>query len=49
MFDPDSRMEPGVQRDGAYFLDRDPAFFSIILNYLRSGILLGKREMGWVV
>jgi hypothetical protein len=41
MFDPESRMEPGVQRDGAYFLDRDPAYFSIVLNYLRSGVLLG--------
>ncbi len=44
MFDPESRMEPGVQRDGAYFLDRDPAYFSIVLNYLRSGVLLGARR-----
>jgi len=46
MFDPESRMEPGVQRDGAYFLDRDPAYFSIVLNYLRSGVLLGARMRG---
>ena len=35
-------MEPGVERDGAYFLDRDPHTFSIVLNYLRSGVLFGK-------
>jgi hypothetical protein len=46
MFDPESRMEPGVQRDGAYFLDRDPAYFSIVLNYLRSGVLLGAHARG---
>jgi hypothetical protein len=41
MFDPESRMDPGVERDGAYFLDRDPNSFSIVLNYLRSGVLFG--------
>jgi len=40
MFDPESKMKPGLLRNGAYFLDRDPEWFRIILNYLRNGILL---------
>ena len=35
MFDPESKMKPGLLRNGAYFLDRDPEWFRIILNYLR--------------
>ena len=46
MFDPESRMEPGVERDGAYFLDRDPHSFAILLNYLRSGVLFGTNTTG---
>lgn len=45
MFDPESRMEPGVERDGAYFLDRDPHTFSIVLNYLRSGVLFADKPI----
>jgi len=40
MFDPDSAFSaPGVKKDGAYFLDRDPIHFRAVLNYLRSGYL----------
>ena len=33
-------MFPGVLKDGAYFIDRDPTYFRIILNYLRTGQLV---------
>ena len=40
MFDPDSAFSaPGVKKEGAYFLDRDPIHFRAVLNYLRSGYL----------
>ena len=40
MFDLESPFSgPGVKKDGAYFLDRDPVNFGAVLNYLRSGHL----------
>ena len=39
MFDPESPFAPGVKKDGAYFIDRDPIHFRAVLNYLRSGYL----------
>jgi len=40
MFDPNSPLTPGLVKNGAYFLDRDPEYFRFILNYLRNGVLL---------
>jgi len=40
MFDPESSFSaPGVMKDGAYFLDRNPIHFSAVLDFLRSGHL----------
>ena len=40
MFDPDSAFSaPGVKKDGAYFLDRNPVHFEAVLDFLRSGHL----------
>ena len=40
MFDPESSFSaPGVMKDGAYFLDRNPDHFSAVLDFLRSGYL----------
>ena len=40
MFDPESSFSaPGVKKDGAYFLDRNPVHFGAVLDFLRSGHL----------
>ena len=40
MFDPDSGRPPAIQdSNGAYFIDRDPKAFEVVLRYLRNGKL----------
>ncbi|CAL8100807.1 unnamed protein product [Orchesella dallaii] len=41
MFSPNSNLHPGcIDSNGAYLIDRDPRYFSPLLNYLRSGTLI---------
>jgi len=35
MFDPESGFQPPHSEDGVYFLDADPVYFGVILNWLR--------------
>ena len=39
MFDPNANLVPVLRTDGAYFIDRDPAYFRVVLNFLRTGYL----------
>jgi len=39
MFNPESNLAPSQVQDGAYFIDRDPDMFKILLNFLRTGQL----------
>jgi len=43
MFSGNFNMEPG--QDGAYFIDRDPKYFPMILNYLRMNVI-DTEDMG---
>eukprot|EP00088_Acartia_fossae_P061996 TRINITY_DN7462_c0_g1_i12.p1 TRINITY_DN7462_c0_g1~~TRINITY_DN7462_c0_g1_i12.p1 ORF type:complete len:219 (-),score=39.60 TRINITY_DN7462_c0_g1_i12:319-975(-) len=45
MFDPDSPLVPAKPKDDAYFLDRDPETFSLILSFLRSGEIFVDSKM----
>jgi len=41
MFDPDSNIRPScVDQTGAFLIDRDPKYFTPILNFLRTGNLI---------
>ena len=47
MFDPDSGRPPPLQdSNGAYFIDRDPKVFAIILGYLRTGRMFRRKDDG---
>jgi len=52
MFDPTSNMKPScVDSSGAYLIDRDPKYFGVLLNYLRTGTLVvdpGINPKGWL-
>lgn len=41
MFSPHSNLHPScIDSNGAYLIDRDPRYFSPLLNFLRSGALI---------
>ena len=39
MFDPNASPVSVLRTDGAYFIDRDPVYFRVVLNFLRTGYL----------
>jgi len=40
MFDPESGFAPPYSENGVYFLDADPKYFAVILNWLRYGEIM---------
>lgn len=40
----DSEFAPPLEIDGEVFMDRNPAAFGILLDYLRDGCRLGRRS-----
>lgn len=45
MFDPESGLEPAHKENGVYFIDTDPEYFGIILNWMRLRKIIAKTEI----
>jgi len=45
MFDPESGLKPAHKENGVYFIDTDPEYFGIILNWMRLRKIITKTEV----